>query len=144
MAHTLDSQNHLILYINDSGINNKIGAAAVFPLQRIICKTFLSPSHCFTVYSEELQGIALALNIILSQLTDSQISQTKIFTDNQSTIRSTKNPLSQSGQHILQFIIGFINMLREKGIDPELHWVPAHKEIEGNKLIDVAAKEATG
>lgn len=35
-------------------------------------------------------------------------------------------------------------MLREKGIDSELNWVPAHKEIEGNELADVAAKEATG
>ena len=35
-------------------------------------------------------------------------------------------------------------MLREHGIDPELHWVPAHNEIAGKELAGVAAKEATG
>lgn len=34
-------------------------------------------------------------------------------------------------------------MLCEKGIDPDLHWVPAHKEIRRNELADLAAKEAT-
>lgn len=35
-------------------------------------------------------------------------------------------------------------MLGKEGIDPELHLVPAHKEIMGNELADMAAKEATG
>ena len=86
----------------------------------------------------------MALNIIISQIAHPQISHATIFTDNQSAIRSTENPLSQSGQQILRFIVESINMLREKGINPELHWVPAHMEIEGNELADVAAKEATG
>ncbi len=86
----------------------------------------------------------MALNIIISQIAHSQISQAAIFSDNQSAIFSTENLLSQSGQQILRFIIGYINTLREKGINLELHWVPAHKEIEENELADVAAKEATG
>ena len=49
-----------------------------------------------------------------------------------------------SGQQILRFTVSSINTPREKGIDPNFHWVPAHKEIMGNELADVAAKEATG
>ncbi len=86
----------------------------------------------------------MALNIIISQIAHSQISQATIFTDNQSATCSKENPPSQSRQQILRFIIGSINTLRKKGINPELHWVPAHKDIEGNELADVAAKEATG
>ena len=124
---------------SDHIINN-----AVVPPQGIIYKAFLGSTQCFTVYSGELQGIVMALNIIISQIAHSQISHATIFTDNQSAIRSTENPLSQSGQQILRFIVESINTLREKGINPELHWVPAHKEIERNELADVAAKEATG
>ena len=35
-------------------------------------------------------------------------------------------------------------MLRKHGIDLEIHWIPAHDEIVGNELADLAAKEATG
>ena len=63
----------------------------------------------------------MALNIIISQIAHSQISHVTIFTDNQSAIRSTENPLSQSGQQILRFIVESINTLRKKGINPELH-----------------------
>lgn len=85
MAHNLDPQHHLVVYTDGSGINDKIGAAAVLPSQGIVCKAFLGPSHCFTVYSGELQGIAMALNIALSQ-TNSQISKATFFTDNQGAI----------------------------------------------------------
>lgn len=117
MVHNLDPQRHLIVYTDGSGINDKIGAAAVVPSQGIVCKAFLGPGHCFTVYSGELQGIAMALNIVLSQ-TNSQISKATIFTDNQGAIRSAETPLRQSGQQILRFIVSSINMLREHGIDP--------------------------
>ena len=34
--------------------------------------------------------------------------------------------------------------MRDKNIDVELHWVPAHIGIEGNELADIAVKQATG
>ncbi len=95
LAQNLNSQNHLIIYTDGSGINNKIGEAAVVPTQEIIYKASLGSTQCFTVYSRELQGVAMALNIITSQITHSQISQATIFTNNQSTIRSIENPLSR-------------------------------------------------
>ena len=70
MAHNLDPQCHLVVYTDGSGINDKIGAAAVVPSQGIVCRAFLGPSHCFTVYSGELQGIAMALCLIPNKLTD--------------------------------------------------------------------------
>lgn len=113
MAHNLDPQNQLVVYTDGSGIIGKIGETAMALAQRIICKAFLGAYQCFTVYSGELQGIAMALNIILSQ-THSQISQATIFTSNQGAICSTENPLRQSGQQILRFIVSSINTLREK------------------------------
>ena len=46
----------------------------------------------------------MALSIVLSQ-TNSQISKATIFTDSQGDIRSAENPLRQSGQQILRFIV---------------------------------------
>ena len=47
-------------------------------VQGIICKVLLGSSQYFTVYSGELQGLAMALNIIPS-LTNTQISKATIF-----------------------------------------------------------------
>lgn len=104
-------------------------------------KRSLAPAN--VLQSTRATWVAMALNNILSQ-TNSQINKATIFTDNQGAIRSAKNPLRQPGQQILRFIVSSINMLCEKGIDPELHWVPAHKETIGNELADVVAKEVTG
>lgn len=66
MAHNLDPQHYLVVYTDGSRINNKIGIAVVVLSQEIMCKAFLGLSHCFTVYLDKLQGIAMALNIALS------------------------------------------------------------------------------
>lgn len=86
----------------------------------------------------------MALNIIISQIAHSEISQATIFIDIQRAICSTKNLVNQSGQQILRFIVGSINTLCKKRIDPELHWVPTHKKKRKNNLADVAAKKPSG
>jgi len=45
---------------------------------------------------------------------------------------------------LVKNIVKFINLLRKKGIEIELHWVPAHIGIKGNEMADIAAKQATG
>lgn len=66
MAYNLDPQCYLVVYTDGSGINDKIGVAAVIQSWKIVCKAFLGPSHYFTVYLSELQGIAMAFNIFFS------------------------------------------------------------------------------
>ena len=41
-------------------------------------------------------------------------------------------------------ILQVIGLLRSKNIQIELHWVPAHSGVDGNKKADKAAKESTG
>jgi len=63
---------------------------------------------------------------------------------NQAAIRAVNNQSSSSGQHLIKNIVKLVNMLRKKGIEMELRWVPAHIGIKGNEMADVAAKQATG
>lgn len=77
------------MHTDGSGIDDKIGEAAVIASQGIIRKYFLGSSQCFTVYSAELQGLAVALNIIVSQRSF-QITNITIFMDNQGAVRSSE------------------------------------------------------
>ena len=90
----------LCVYTDGSGINGKIGASAAAPSTGVTRQIFLGRSSCYTVYSGELQGIAMALSIAKNRPTDS-IQLFTIFTDNQTAIRSSCNPSGQSGQQIL-------------------------------------------
>ena len=40
-------------------------------------------------------------------------------------------------------IVQTVELLRSKNIQIELHWVPAHSELDGNEKADKAAKEST-
>jgi ribonuclease HI len=119
-----------------------IGAAALAPHRTI--RSYLGPSKAFTVYSAELYGIVLAM--ILTSIPGHEKTRVIICIDNQAAIRAVSNPGNSSGQHLFKhiaIIVRFINTLRKMGIEVELHWLPAHKGIEGNEAADIAAKQAT-
>ena len=94
----------------------------------------------YKVYSAEL---VMALRFALHRPINT-IKTVTMFTDNQAAIRSSSNLTGQSGQQILRYIVNSIDNLRRKDIEVELHWVPAHLDIEGNERADAAAKQATG
>lgn len=70
--------------------------------------------------------------------------KTIVCIDNQAAIQAVHNPGASSGQYLVKWIVWLINNLRNKGVEIELHWVPAHIGIKGNEQADVAAKQATG
>jgi ribonuclease HI len=91
----------LIVYTDGSGINSKMGAAAVAPQLEIIRQAFMGDETVSTVYSAELEGIHMALRIAQSQ----NYSQIIIFSDSQSALKAIRNPRTPSGQYILIQII---------------------------------------
>ena len=129
-----------MIYTDGSGINGKIGAAAVGPT--ITWNAFLGPSHSFTVYSGELYGISLATKMSLETLVEPKV--VIICVDSQAAIRAVGSPKNKSGQHIVQRIISAIDCIRQRGSTVEIHWVPAHIGLCGNEAADKSAKEATG
>ena len=141
----------MLIYTDGSGINNKVGAAAVAPEEGVTMKSFLGTFKCFTVYTAELRGIDMALIIairrhqgLIHTSSNYRLQKVTILTDNQAAILSTAHPSGQSGQSILIRITESINILRTWNIETEIQWIPAHIGVDGNELADVAAKQATG
>ncbi len=133
----------LAIYTDGSGIDGKIGAAAVAPQQGRAKKVFLGDKYTSTVYAAELKGIYLALKIAQQELGDSQ-REVLIYTDNQAAITIAGKPRSRSGSYLLAQIIELIDEIRPRTRYIEISWIPAHTGIEGNEAADLAAKEATG
>ena len=140
------SQGFLPIYTDGSGINGKIGASAV--TTSISDQAYLGPDTQYTVFASELYGIHLALHIayFITQIEKKRNIQTPIiFTDNQAALRRILTPNSSGpGQSIMRKIISQIELLQHQQISIELHWIPAHKNLEGNEAADRAAKSATG
>ena len=141
--HENKTNNSSILrvYTDGSGINKKVGVAAVAPQIQSVHKGFMGPESEATVYSAEVYGIIMALLLIAAH---HQYSKAIIFTDNQAAIRSIHSPGGQSGQYLLARAAYAFDLTRNRGIEVEIHWIPAHTGVPGNERADRAAKEATG
>ena len=133
----------LAIYTDGSGIDGKVGAAAVAPQEGRVKKVFLGNKYTSTVYAAELKGIYLALKIAQQELGDSQ-REVLIYTDNQAVITIAGKPRSRSGSYLLAEIIELIDEIRPRTRYIEISWIPAHTGIDGNEAADLAAKEATG
>lgn len=133
---------HMKVYTDGSDIQGRVGAAAWEPHRRWKCLADIGPTDQFTVYGAELIGIWMALDMgvkggdIVKKLT--------IFTDNQASIISSARPKHQSGQVILQKIHWLCSVLRRRGCEITLRWIPAHVGVPGNEVADTLAKRATG
>ncbi|KAJ6437592.1 hypothetical protein O9K51_09799 [Purpureocillium lavendulum] len=135
----------LHIYTDGSGINGRIGAAAVCPTTQQIRSSYMGNEETSTVYAGELQGISLALQIAQQDRTACyRRSKVLIYTDNQAATRSSARPKGKSGSYLLKSIATQSVALREQGLPVEIRWIPAHTGVQGNEDADKAAKEATG
>ena len=55
---------HTMIYTDGSGINKKIDIAAVLPASNVVRRIYMGSSEWYTVYSAELCGIVIALEIV--------------------------------------------------------------------------------
>ena len=120
---------HLFVYTDGSGINEKVGASATS--KTVSWNSFLGSTNSFTVYSGELYGILLGTG--LASNVGYRSGRVFICVDNQASIRANGNPSSKSGQHIVRRVVEEFEKLRKDSYVIELHWVPAHMGIAGNE-----------
>jgi ribonuclease HI len=134
------SMDLLIVYTDGSGINGKIGAASVAPQIGVTRQAYMGTEATSTVYAAELEGIHMALETAIWAGQERGI----IFSDSQAALKAIRNPGKSSGQYTLAQIVQQLSDLHQAGRRIDLHWIPAHRGIEGNEAADKAAKEATG
>jgi ribonuclease HI/exonuclease III len=132
---------HALIYTDGSEIQNQVGAAAWCPSAGRKKMRYLGDNTKSTVYSAELVGLELALQI--TQELDNCNGVT-IFTDNQAAIQAVTRPSISSGQYITHKVIQEIERARRKGINVTIQWTPSHKGIPGNEEVDLLAKKAAG
>jgi ribonuclease HI/exonuclease III len=133
--------HHAIIYTDGSEIQGQVGTAAWCPGAGRGKSRYLGDNTRSTVYSAELVGIELALQIAQELEGCKRVT---IFTDNQAAIQAITNPRITSGQYITQRAVAGINKARKMGITPTIQWIPSHIGIQGNEEVDLLAKEAAG
>lgn len=132
---------HAAIYTDGSEIQGQVGAAAWCPGAGRNLTRYLGDNTQSTVYSAELVGIELALQIAQELEGCNGVT---IFTDNQAAIQAIAHPAISSGQYITHRVIREIERARRKGIEPTIQWTPSHKGIPGNEEVDLLAKQAAG
>ena len=133
------------IYTDESDINGKMGATTIFSkTESTTTRAYLRLTTSYTIYSAELYGIVLAMSMRLhSFLKSARKSKFVICIDNQTAIQTMHNPKASSDQYLMRWIVWLTNELRSRYIEMELHWVPAHIDIENNEQTDVATKQVT-
>jgi ribonuclease HI len=138
----VSAPDHLAIYTDGSGIDQKIGAAAVCPQLATTRKIFLGTEAegRAGIYTAKLQEIRIAADITKNQPNYSRII---IFTDNQAAIRTTSAPGKTSGQCLATLAALECGDVTAQGRQLTIRWIPAHTDVAGNELANKTAKEAT-
>ena len=132
-------------YIDENGINQKVGTAAVQLSQEFSnISIFLGSNKYYTVYATKLSRILVTIHMVLVITLISPVRKILIFTNNQSAFWFIYEPRKSFGQAIIQDILGVIQKLQGPDIDTKLYLVLPHLEISRNEKTDIAAKKSTG
>ena len=91
----------------------------------------------------ELWGISEALKIALKESTSRKAHRITVFSDSQTALKQLQGAKSSAGQALKTQIFKRTKQLHTQGRKLIVRWILKHKEIEGNKQVDKATKEAT-
>lgn len=129
----------LNFYTDGSGLDGNIGAAAVNLDIGAVRRKYVGKMPDYTVYSGELVGIILALELAIDLKDNYPDMPVRIFADNQSAIRTS----TSAHTNICQFLLDeILNLHRQLERPLSIHWIPAHIGIPGNEIADTEVKSA--
>lgn len=92
------------------------------------------------VYNGELEGIVSAAEH-MAELKEKNHSYL-LFADNQAALKRLATPSDNPGQSWQIRLIEAATQIEQNQSTVELHWVPGHKDVEGNETADALAKRA--
>ena len=141
------TDREVLLFTDGSALGNPgpTGAGAVayvdgYKCSPVLLKKGVSPLS--NNYTGELVGIQIGLEF-LSELDYVQNRSIHILTDCQPAIKTALgNQLPKNKIDIVFDIKNSLGKIQERNNKIIVHWVPGHKEIEGNELADKQAKGA--
>ncbi|KAJ5337518.1 hypothetical protein MYU51_020339 [Penicillium brevicompactum] len=135
----------LNIFTDGSGIEGKLGAAAVIDLEDHVAHLAMGDDNTSTVYAAELRTIEMALESILTS-NEPWTRQAKnglvIFADSQAALKALRRPRMPSGQVYMAGCLDLIHQFAERGIRTELRWNSGHQGVLGNEIVDKHANEA--
>ncbi|XP_043273353.1 uncharacterized protein [Venturia canescens] len=91
-----------------------------------------------SIYSAE----ALAIFEALEMASRLDASDYTIFSDSRSALQALKGTDKLSGSYLIIMIKEKLRKLEARGKKVQFKWIPAHKGIKYNKVVDLAAKTA--
>lgn len=123
------------IFVDGSVNGDKVAAAAVSHNNFKCPSKFRLPDFC-SIYTAELRGILLALNLILKSDYDCFL----IVCDSLSVLQAFQS--CKITHPLLVDIHNLHSLLRNSGFIVEFMWIPSHVGIYGNSVVDSAAKSA--
>ena len=138
------------IFSDGSGIEGMIGAAAVLyrltngnQITKRVLRYCLGPETKHTVYEGEVVGEILAQHLLLNE-TRGFGRHASMYIDNQASIMATQLIYPAPGHHLLDILHDKVACTKKKhrNIRITAHWIPSHKEVEGNEEADRQAKRA--
>jgi ribonuclease HI len=131
----------LCIYTDGSAINGHVGAAAYCPTTSETKRQYLGTTQQHNVYSVELTGFELAIDIAKESPT--HFTKCIIYADSQAAVQGINKPSKQSGQEVIMAALTHIEShIESRSMTVDFAWIPGHEEIEGKEEADKAAKEA--
>lgn len=125
----------------EKGVGIGVGIVAIQPNNRILYQERSNIGTSQLVYNGELFGVTRAIEYASSIAYTGQ--KFKIYSDNQAGLYRLKTPSDHPGQAYQIRAIKAAEVIKAKGAEISLNWVPGHTSVEGNELADKLAKEAT-
>ncbi|RAL63918.1 hypothetical protein DID88_003106 [Monilinia fructigena] len=125
----------------EKGIGIGVGIVAIQSNNRIRYQERSNIGPNQLVYNGELCGVTKAIEYASSIACSGQ--KFKIYSDNQAGLYRLKTPSDHPGQAYQIRAIKAAEVIKAKGAEISLNWVPGHTSVEGNELADKLAKEAT-
>ncbi|KAF5340335.1 hypothetical protein D9611_007948 [Ephemerocybe angulata] len=155
IEHERNDDAPIKVYCDGSGIDGKIGAAASLyrgtdtrPMKTVHLHIGSKEEH--STYEAEWIGALLALWLISTIARDViGLVPISLYIDNQSVIKSIRNPRPATGQYIREAFLKLADEVadtpnRPVGTAPcfTMKWISAHSEVSKNEAIDEEAKAA--
>ncbi|XP_037774597.1 uncharacterized protein LOC119571289 [Penaeus monodon] len=126
------------IFTDGSKINEPDSTSAAIYIQNKNITTIWKLPPKIEITHAELFAIKQGLKYVINN----KLTKTIILTDSQSSLQLIKNPKPLNYKQITYEIQKQIHFRTTRKQEIKIQWIPSHKNIKGNEIVDLAAKKA--